>query len=428
MATHIRSAGKDITLSPDQERALDEVFASLKSRREATLAGAAGTGKSTVTNAIIQRWGGKVILLAPTGKAAVRLREVTGRQTQTIHSAIYATCDEEESVGRRETLIFGEPRPPVGAGPRTLVVVDEASMVSRDLYQDVMAQLRKVGAPVVWVGDHEQLPPVEGLAGPDLAGTRAKLTQVHRQALESPVLELATLVREHRAAAFTRWGDRVSRRLASIEDAVTWAEERPGERILLTWTNRVRQAANALTRGRRGYTLGEVQVGESLLCTYNNYGVGLMNGETLQVHSVRLIKDLTAAVGQPVVQVNGRYLMAPSTFDAWDPQQSDRSVYRKVWEPLYAREQMHDVMRRAGWNRVRYYEARDRVSHYGLQGTWGYCLTVHKAQGSQWPAVSFLSCPGYRRAPDDDFKRRLTYTAITRAEQEFHAFLIGNLK
>jgi hypothetical protein len=65
-----------------------------------------------------------------------------------------------------------------------------------------------------------------------------------------------------------------------------------------------------------------------------------------------------------------------------------------------------------------------------VQATWGYCLTVHKSQGSQWSEVGFISCPGFRTphangghlTPDD--KRRMTYTAITRAVEGFHAFMI----
>ena len=56
---------------------------------------------------------------------------------------------------------------------------------------------------------------------------------------------------------------------------------------------------------------------------------------------------------------------------------------------------------------------------------WGYCLTVHKSQGSQWDEVGFISCPSFRGCEDAEFKRRFTYTAVTRAAERFTAFMLA---
>ena len=234
--------GKVLTLSPDQDAAIDAVFVQLKPGHEACLAGAAGTGKTTVLAAILLRWKGNVLFLAPTGKAANRMREQTGKSATTIHSAIFGAPEEEDSSdpnapkrkGRRENIRFGEPHPPEGCGRGTLVVVDESSMVNVDLATKLRRVVSLVGGALLWVGDHEQLPPVEGPWGAPLQNATATLTEVHRQALESPVLELATLIRQGKAGTFTRWGTEVNRvSRATIEQAVAWAEEGHEAAVLL---------------------------------------------------------------------------------------------------------------------------------------------------------------------------------------------------
>ena len=296
--------GDEITLSADQEDALMECVQTLNERREAVLAGAAGTGKTTVMRAVIGYWSGPVMFLAPTGKAARRLSESTGVGATTIHSAIFALPEEERGEGRQTTLRFGEAHVPEGLTPSTLVVIDESSMVNAKLAGQVRDSILMQGqANVLWVGDHEQLPPVEGGWGVDLAHPTARLTQVHRQALESPVLELATLIRERRAGDFDSWGGEVTRQNGTIEQAVTWKEQGGDTRVLLTWTNKVRKNANRLTRLSRGYEKGVIQAGETLLCIFNNHKKGIMNGEAFAVASVAPHEELTRACEQPIVWV-----------------------------------------------------------------------------------------------------------------------------
>jgi exodeoxyribonuclease V len=455
--------GRVLTLDPSQDAAVTAVLAALtQPGSEATLAGAAGTGKSTCVNAIEDAWQGHIIRLAPTGKAAKRGQEVTGKVWNTIHSAIFKAVEEKAGTGnRREELVFGEPAPPKGCGPRTLVIVDEASMVNRKLADELRKQVFKVGGRILWVGDHEQLPPVEGVWGARLDRPTARLDVVHRQALESPVLELATLIRTGRSAQFSRWGEEVRRIDATIESAVEWMEESravdallgfasEGEaealtpsRVLLTWTNKVRCRANSITRGKRGYEREEVQAGETLICTFNNHDLGVMNGEIIEVLKVEPCPEMTRCLGVFVQWVTmeeqgrqKRFLVVPETFDSFHPRKSERQVLRDAWKPLWASkkprplrdgtlpENVYDLLNRMDWSWEELRLWRDRCRAYQLQCTWGYCLTVHKSQGSEWQEVGFISCPAYRNNEDQDFKRRFVYTAVTRASERFTAFML----
>ena len=423
-----------VVLSDDQRIALDTLLATLRGpSREASLAGAAGTGKTTLMRALIREWGeASVLLLAPTGKAARRLSEVTGCEAGTIHGALYGLVEEErEKREKRERLVFGDRK----ALPVSLVVVDEASMVNRALAADVRAACREGSAALLWVGDHEQLPPVEGDRGVDLDRATALLTQVHRQALESPVLDLATRIRERRGASFDRWTEadgacsRTS--ISSTEEAVRWAEEAPAERVLLTWTNRVRAQANQITRRLRGLAPRTLVAGERIVCTFNHHGLGTMNGETFTVTRVERCDDLSDALERPIVWawLEGRtspVLLCPDVFDNVPRDASERQVNRDVWAPIWQRERedILPVMERAGWGWDDLKTWRGRVAGRALQATYAYALTAHKAQGSQYPSVGFVSCPSLRSYPDRDFVRRLVYTATTRAERQFRAFTL----
>jgi exodeoxyribonuclease-5 len=438
---------RELVLSPDQDQAVDAVLAALsKPRTEAVLAGAAGSGKTTVLNAVLSEAKGlHVLFLAPTGKAALRVSQQTGEPCRTIHSAIYGTVDEDEESN---ILKFGELRPPKGVTSATLVVVDEASMVDTSLADNLRKMVFSVGGRILWCGDHEQLAPVSGEWGCDLQNPTAKLTQVHRQALDSPVLELATLIRQGRGGTFTNWGDECQRlRNQTVAMAVDWAEERreneqmlysfagdeePPSRVMLTWTNRIRAQANRLTRERRGYAAGTVEVGETLVCLLNNHDLGVMNGTLIEVKTVRRHTRLSAICQQDVLSINSKYWVIPGAFDVMDRDKSDTQIARKAWAPLWApsrpkwagQETASQLMARTGltWGELR--KLRDFTVRRMTVATYGYCLTVHKSQGSQWQEVAFLSCPSFRRNKDTAFKKRLTYTAVTRASERFLAFVL----
>ncbi len=451
MTTTIEINGETLTLSPDQDVALAACLEELSQSREAVLAGAAGTGKTTVMRAVLQAWDGNVMFLAPTGKAAVRLSEQAGQTARTIHSAIFGSVEEEadrDANGRRrrrEKLRFGELRVPEQMLPSTLAVVDEASMVNGELAPQLREIVERAGASLLWVGDHEQLPPVEGGWGVDLTNPTARLTQVHRQALDSAVLDLATCIREERAKDFTRWGEDVTRQAGTIEDSVAWAEA-GDDRVLLTWTNKVRKTANRLTRESRGYPRWEVQVGETLLCTFNAHSLGIMNGESFEVESVEPHEELSEAVGAQVIWVKpvgrtARFLLAPESFDAYHPNKSDRRIFRDTFALVWGRDTsghkddaaLYAMMDRMQWSWDDLKQVRNEIVERSVQATWGYCLTVHKSQGSQWSEVAFVSCPlfrtpasqGGRLTPEN--RRRMAYTAVTRAEEKFHAFQLGTL-
>lgn len=388
-------------LTDEQLDAIARVEARLAEASEAVLVGPAGSGKTTLLRALLDRLeagGREVVLAAPTGKAAVRLAEATARDATTLHRRIYRGVDAGERDGE---LVFSEPKAATGAG--AVLVVDEASMVGTELYRDVMAH-RAPGCAVLWVGDREQLEPVEDRWGPDLGAPTAELRTVHRHATENPILAYATAVREGRGAAWRRdWpnvDERLQLRTEPIEAAVAWAGEAAAagrDAITVTWTHHLRERVNAGVRERLGLA-DPLAPGDRLLVRANSGPVGVMNGELLtvqHVHPTEMFDEpvyvLVVAGRAREVRVFARHL-------------NDRS--RAVW----ATRQRIGARR---WDRYRF-----------LHVWHGQCLTVHSAQGSQWPEVAFVYGPALVRQArtDPDGVRRLVYTAVTRAAERLVVF------
>lgn len=387
----------DHRLSDDQQQARFAVLETIARRDLVTvLVGPAGSGKTTLMETIIndlEGAGRTVDLMAPTGKAASVLSAKTGRDAATVHSALYQRVNEDG-----EDLVFTKPKPPCSTGG--VVVCDEASMVGLSLYDEMVSQVRRrTGAQMLFVGDREQLPPVGEPWGPDFDVPTAALTQVHRQALGSPILGLATAIRQR--TAWSGWREGVCDR--SREDPIPWLVSRIRggvDATLLCYTNKTRAALNLDARLQLGHR-SVVEVGDRLVCTLNNVPLDMMNGEVAVVVDVTPDEAMSRDVGGRALSVtldngvratiNADLIGAPvRDFKAW------RSAAKQMKRPT------------AGLLSVDY----------------GFALTVHKSQGSQWDSVGFVADSGYqwlkRKKPDE--ARRLAYTAVTRAARSLRIF------
>jgi exodeoxyribonuclease-5 len=401
-----------VQLDEGQQTALDTILARLKSgARRIVLAGAAGTGKTTVLLQIIERVvaaGWEVHLLAPTNKAARRMTETTGRPARTLHSVQYSKfveADDGELVisGRRS---FAE--------ARELVVVDEASMLGSALVKDLEEMLPEKAA-VLYLGDPYQLPPVKDSAGVDLDHPDAALTKVHRQAAENPILAYATAIREGWGVAWMQaWVQQIQAGAvhpslqvvhADAAQIAAWAVGGAGgsategassgssDRQVLTWMHVDRQRINleSLRIASPGFSM---RPGLKLVMRMNDKNRQFSNGDVFTVKECRLVATAPNAGAiisiVPVEKPNLSFLVAPRTFDV-----------DEAWK---------DTLSRAAVGKTR----------YPIQKcTWGWCLTVHQSQGSQWDdVVLYLSREDllWSIAPRSQ-NARLLYTAVTRAKK-----------
>ena len=202
-------------------------------------------------------------IVSLTGKATSVIRRRSGLPAQTLHSYFYNLREVAKDKRGRELLRFDRAHSDSELSYQ-LVLIDESSMISGQLADDIL----RTGAKVIACGDPGQLPPVSGRQFFTDAGFT--LTEIHRQALESPIIRQAHAVRN----GGTYRVDGPCFRVAhdGTNDDLINAD------VILCWTNRSREFMNSKARRVRGYFQLHAQVGEPLVCLKNAASYGVFNG------------------------------------------------------------------------------------------------------------------------------------------------------
>ena len=233
----------------------------------------------------------------------MRKKGVEGAQT--LHSLIY-TCVEDEETGE---LHFARSEDG-GAADADLVVLDEVSMVNRQMADD----LRSFGVKTLVMGDPGQLPPISGEGAFTAREPDVFLREIHRQAKESAIIELATLAREGKPlpVGFDRDGVRVLPLTKDTQHLIYRPETQP-----LCGLNRVRWCYVQRIRKLRGFGGELPQVGERLICGRNDRDEGLFNGGLGTLTAISPTNDKKP--GALTLDVAMDDLPKPSTGLAVDP-------------------------------------------------------------------------------------------------------------
>ena len=343
------------------------------------LFGYAGTGKTTLARYFAEHVDGQVQFAAFTGKAAQVLRARGATNARTIHSLIYRPRGEEavedETTGKTSinpTFSLNRQSPIARA---KLVIIDECSMVDEQLGKDLMS----FGTPILVLGDPAQLPPISGGGyftehEPDIL-----LTEIHRQARDNPIIRLALDVREGRE--FMR-GDYGSAQVIGREDVnqelVMQADQ------VLVGRNQTRRRYNQRLRELKGFSADYPQAGDKLVCLRNDPAKGLLNGSLWKVMSS----------ARETVKPGLNLLVSP---EEDDPERGIAKI--KLLKAAFEDERPDEIP----WATRKRYDEFD----------YGYALTVHKAQGSQWGnVVLFDESWAFKET-----RQRWLYTAITRAAE-----------
>ena len=367
------------------------------------LEGWAGTGKTTLAKELYNHVGGNCLAAAFTGKAASVLTK-KGIPATTLHRLIYdyvgndaekklLVLKEElkeledlrivsrdqalrlEALRRQVKEVAEQARQPSfllkersDVSGANLVIIDEHRQLDERMGSDLMS----FGTRVLALGDPAQLGPIRGSSyfadgPPDIT-----LTEIHRTAQDNPILRLATIAREGRSLPKGDWG------AARVVSKISAAEALVADQILVG-TNAKRRAVNARHRELGGHKTPMPCVGERLVAMRNDHEMGILNG-TVWV----------------VTQAD----------DQWEPGESTAYIRIRPEEggtdigvPCIS-ELFLDDSAQVGWDR-------------GQHMTFGYAITTHRAQGSEWGSVVVL----------DDWPRRDShaawlYTSITRAQEQ----------
>ncbi|HWL03999.1 MAG TPA: AAA family ATPase [Xanthobacteraceae bacterium] len=363
------------TFSPHQNQALAAVADWLKSRpgRNGTpqvfrLFGYAGTGKTTLARHIADGADGKVLFAAFTGKAALVMRSKGCDDAATIHSLIYRT---RESSSENPSFELWDDAPASKAG---LIVIDECSMVDAELGRDLLS----FGIPLLVLGDPAQLPPIQGGGFFTDQAPDAMLTEVHRQAQDDPIVRLSMQVREGETLSPGDYGEtQVVHRRDLDPQRVLTADQ------VLVGRNATRRAYNTRMRERRGFEDAWPAAGDKLVCLRNNRRKGLFNG------------------GLWIVKERARSRTGVVTMRITPDEEINAASGGKPLKVSVRPECFGGAIEEIEWSVRKRYDEFD----------YGYVLTVHKAQGSQWDDVVLF---------DESFafpesRERWLYTGITRA-------------
>lgn len=337
--------------------------------------GFAGTGKTTLAKEIAQSISGTVHYMAFTGKAALILRKKGCTGASTIHSAIYKPKEDDHG----HTEFVWNPDGPLSVA--SLAVVDEVSMVGPDVGKDVL----RYGTKVLVLGDPFQLQPVSGEGFFTNVEPDILLTEIHRQAADNPIIRMSMDIREGRGLSLGTYGDsRVVRRSEAGKD---WLREQVlNADQLLCGKNTTRQTFNRRVRELKGLSNPEHDwmpvAGDRMVCLKNNNMKGLLNGGLWNVHQV------AGYDGRRVTML----------VDSIDDDKAPRTEVEVPNQFFTGNEKELD------W----------RVKKLSDEFTYGYALTVHKSQGSQWDNVLLFDESSIFR----DQSAQHQYTAITRAAEK----------
>ena len=445
----------------EQEHALDVFAAFMLDRQEQSvmiLRGCAGTGKTTLAGAIVRalaRLGQKLILLAPTGRAAKVFSLNAGHAAYTIHRRIY----RQKSAGDLSAFSLND-----NLNRDTLFIVDEASMIANEgfsesafgsgcLLDDLMQFVYNgMNCRMMLIGDKAQLPPVGEEESPALTTSvlrgygmsvyECDLNQVLRQSEDSGILWNATRIRggemvlpQIRLKGFADiqvvTGDELIESLSSSYSRVGMDET-----IVVTRSNK---RANIYNQGIRNTVLDredELCRGDQLMIVKNNYYWSQESGERSQETGVEFIANGDVAVVQRVRHVHEQYGFRFAEVTMQFPDYDDYELTATVIldslmteAPALTREQQQHlyeaVLEDYAWvvNKTeRIKKLRTDPYYNALQIKFAYAVTCHKAQGGQWAHV-YLD-QGYMT--DDmltpDYIHWL-YTAFTRATEKL--FLVN---
>ncbi|HRY29770.1 MAG TPA: AAA family ATPase [Elusimicrobiota bacterium] len=358
-----------------------------------TIGGYAGTGKTTLIGILRnelarRRKDLRVALAAYTGKASRVLEskirdafaDFSGDYVGTLHGLIYSRRLEEH--GR---LVGWRRRPAIDYD---FIIVDEASMVDEEIWRDLLS----FGKRVVAVGDHGQLPPIDGkfnlMESPDL-----RLLRIHRQAAKNPILRLSQQIRENGvlpeqpSPPEIRFLDRGSEEAGRfLEDVFAAAGK---DTLVLCGSNQTRVGLNRRIRESRGFEGPSPERGDRVICLRNNweaYPRPICNGMLGTVTRMEPVLP-DASVFSAVVAMDGEDAPYEGYISGRCFDQS------RCGESLSKRENFEG-------SPVDYFD-------------FGYALTVHKAQGSEAPAVAVF----VENFWSGETLKRWLYTAVTRARE-----------
>lgn len=383
---------ENIELASEQKMAVKAAF----ENGIMVLTGGPGTGKTTTINTIINLFkvcNKKVMLAAPTGRAAKRMTETTGDEAKTIHRLLEMSFDNEDFM-----YFAKNQEEPIDAD---VVIVDEASMIDIFLMDSLLKAIAKK-TRLILVGDADQLPSVG--AGNVLADiissgivTTIRLTEIFRQAQESDIIVNAHRINQGLdIVANIKGSDFFFINKDSEEEIVEEVKSLVGGRLESFYKVDSLKEIQILSPMRKG------------IAGVNNLNIELqkvLNPEVYDRMQVKLMKRIFR-VGDKVMQIKNNYSKK------WENEKGTDygdGIYNGDIGYVYHIDKNNNTLYVIfdEYKIFKYkFDELEELEHC-------FCTTVHKSQGSEFPVVIIPMTWG----PPSFLSRNLLYTAVTRAKK-----------
>ncbi len=363
-----------------------------------TIAGYAGTGKSTLVRYIIDALNveeDRVCHCAFTGKAAEVLKKKGNKNVATLHRLLY------EHIPRPAGGFFRKPKPFIDYD---VIVVDEVSMAPKSL----MELLFKHQVYVICLGDPFQLPPIDKDEDNHLLDNpHIFLDEIMRQEEDSEIIQLTMKIRNQEPIDYFNGNEVKIIPYSDLNTGVLqWGDQ------ILTATNAKRQAINNQMRALQGRT-GEPVDGDKIICLRNYWEDSSLNGDALINGTIGILqnsfqtwREIPRFVQSDIRKFDVLVgdLVVPETNDVYQMTEMDRQM-------IITGEKCCDwrLSYKLGKLRPKYGEIVPK------EFTYAYAITTHKSQGSEWPKVVVLE----EKFPFDKTEHaRWLYTACTRSSEK----------
>jgi exodeoxyribonuclease-5 len=419
------------------------------------LRGYAGTGKTTALSALVRVLDTlkmKAILLAPTGRASKVLSRYSGKPATTIHKKIYRQQSASNGYGK-----FSLDR---NLHTNTMFIIDEASMISNMpqeqnifgsgyLLSDVIEYVMSgENCRLIIAGDTAQLPPVGFSISPaleeeelrffDLEVIKCELDQVVRQALESGILENATMIRnllakeQHQGywkIKTSGFNDIIRIGGADLIEEISGCYHKFGidETIVVTRSNKRANKFNEGIRRSVLYREEQISTGDLVMSVKNNYHWAkqseelgfIANGDIAEVVKIRKYEEkygfhfvnvTLRLIDYKDIEIDCKVILDTLTMETPSLSQTDQ---KKLFDEISA-DYPEIRNKKTLWEKI-----RENEYFNALQVKFSYALTCHKSQGGQWKAV-FLDHGYLTEEMIDREYLRWAYTAFTRPTERLY--------
>jgi len=409
-----------LNLSKEQHQVADDLLNLLKQEYKLsgmsyflrTVGGYAGTGKTFLIGEFRKMLAKQfphlsVLFVTFTGKASGVLKNKLHEQNSiykddyvgTIHGLIYKALTRWDKTLNTFVIVGWQAVDSIDCGD--LIIIDEASMVSEDIFKD----LSKYGIPIIAFGDHGQLPPI-GDNFNLMANPNYTLQEIQRQALDSPIIALSQFVR---TAGYIPDNKMFSNEVFKLSWRSKLCQKIWDEKlifdenlIILCAFNTTRANLNDKIREKLKFKNKKPYPGERIVCLVNNHDSKIMNG---QIGTVMWVMPEDHNLYRITYQIDGssdvyESLVSSKCFGEVQYTMFDKSPKMKE-QIAYARKRK--------FNTIDFFD-------------YGYTISVHKSQGSEWPKVVVFE--QRTKHWNDEYYARWLYTAITRSKEKL--FIISD--